>query len=394
MARRASVLVGAAVAVVVLASTLPVAAQDNQSQDVELTVGEQKAVSATGVQSYSEGVQGIVDVRLTHDGTKFILVALRPGETTLLLIMQDGHQVQYHITVSSQHEAPSGVQPTDNIRLDFYFVQLSESYGHQLGISWPASIGGPQIGTLTVATDLLTPAVLSATALITNQPLPRIDILQATGWARLTSQVALITANGNEASYQTGGEVNVPVAGSISAEIRQITFGSTVKVLPRYDRNTGRIELRIRADVSNLTADRGTGVPGRDVSHVDTVVNLEMGQSVALAGLISDNVTETQSGLPGLSQIPILGILFGSNARKHESSQNVVFIVPTVVDAVSLQARQRITEAYKVYQNYTGGLDEVQLMPVPHGVPSAARPGASGSTDGGTQRSASPAHGH
>jgi pilus assembly protein CpaC len=346
-----------------------------EGRDLEMTVGEQTSISAQGVTSYSEGSPGIVDVRVPSDGTRFVIVALQAGTTTLLLIMDDGTQVQYRITIRSQNEEPTGIQPRDNIRLDFYFVQLDESYGHQIGIGWPTSIGGAGVFTLNATFDLTSTSFTNATAVVTQQPLPRIDLLESSGWARVARQAAVVTANNNEATFASGGELNVPVTSAVgSGSLEQVSFGSTVNVLPRYDRETGRIELRINAEVSDLTDDRGTGVPGRNISSVQTLVNLEMGQAVALGGLIADSESASQSGLPGLSQIPILGILFGTHAARRQYTQNVLFIVPTVVDVVSQQARARIAEALETYWDYSGGLDDIELLQQPETVPSGAHP--------------------
>jgi type II secretory pathway component GspD/PulD (secretin) len=98
---------------------------------------------------------------------------------------------------------------------------------------------------------------------------------------------------------------------------------------------------------------------------LDTVVNLELGQSLVLAGLTARSEAQSQTGLPLGSRIPIIGVLFGTNASRSQETENLIFIVPTVVDAVSLQARARIREAMNVYANYDGDLDEVQLVEPP-----------------------------
>src|SRR5690606_13721703 len=135
------------------------------------------------------------------------------------------------------------------------------------------------------------------------------------------------------------------------------------EVEPRYDSDTGRIELRIHADVAELESDRGTGVPGRMTAALDTIVNLELGQALILGGLTAKSERTTKSGLPGLSQIPLLGILFGSHSRTEDESENVVLIVPSVVDAVSMQDRERLKSALRRYTEYSGGLDEVDFVP-------------------------------
>lgn len=349
--------------VVLLAAPRLAFAQDiDEEKDLELTVGEQIAIPATGVKQYSEGAGGIVDVRLPSDGSQFLIVGMKPGTTTLMLIMRDGRKVRYTIKVSPQQVTT--VTEKENIRLDFYFVELSENASYNIGIGWPGSIGGDTIK-LSASYDLIAGEFTTAQALLTNQALPRLDILQTTGWARIARQAALITTNGTQALYFSGGEVNVMVQGALAAEIRRIEFGSSVQVLPRYDLGTGRMELQIVADVSDLSDDRGTGVPGRTVSKLNTIVNLEPGQAVMLAGLSGRTEGKSKTGLPLLSQIPILGVLFGTHNKRSEATQNVLFIIPTVVDPVSMRGRERISEALRVFNSYEGDLESVDLIGPP-----------------------------
>ena len=64
------------------ASTPSRSATAQSSLDLTLEVGEQRSLSASGVQSYSEGLPGIVDVRLTQEGS-FVVLAQRAGRTSL-----------------------------------------------------------------------------------------------------------------------------------------------------------------------------------------------------------------------------------------------------------------------------------------------------------------------
>jgi len=337
--------------------------ESSGSEVIALNVGEQRVLSSHQVKSYSEGVRGIVDVRLTRDGSQFVLVAVKPGKTSLLFLMEDQSQRHYDITVTdavgaSPSAALEPVHARDNIRLDFYFVQLDRSYNHQIGVGWPGAVGPAR---LQASLNLQTARFESATAVITDQPLPRLDMAQASGWAKLKRQAAVVTANGTKASFTGGGEVNIPVQSSLTSSIHPIEFGSTIDVLPRYDSHNGRIELQVHAEVADLADDRGTGTPGRTRSTLDTLVNLELGQSLVLAGLSASSEAHSQSGLPFLSQIPILGVLFGTNVTARQDTENIVLIVPSVVDATSQKARERVRQALDAYTQYDGVLDDVHL---------------------------------
>jgi pilus assembly protein CpaC len=354
------------------------------SEEIELHVGEQTVISSEEVRSYSEGTRGIVDVRLTRDASQFVIVALKPGATSLLLLMMDGTERHLKFTVADPDADPgmasdaNAVKPRDNVRLDFYFVQVSKSYSHQIGIGFPGSIAP----TFNVGLDARTGALDSATAVIESQPLPRLDMAAASGWAKVMRQAAVVTANGEKAVFSGGGEINVAVQTAFTTGVQKIQFGSEIAIEPRYDSRTGRIELKVHADNSELESDRGTGIPGRATASLDTVVNLELGQSLVLAGLTAKSERSSASGLPGLSQIPVIGVLFGSHGHAEEESENVVVIIPSVVDAVSRENRERLEAALASYAEYSGDIDEVDFMPpaktnasgAPGSAPAPARP--------------------
>ena len=318
-------------------------------------------------------------MRLTKDASQFIVVALKPGQTTLLFLMLDGTEKHYRISVMDPEGPQRGkrgagsVEARDNIRLDFYFVQMNKNYGHQLGIGYPSSIA-PR---MSASFDLRAGQLDSATAVIADQALPRLDIAQSSGWAKVMRQAAVVTANGEKATFSGGGEVNIPIQNALSSGVVKVQFGSEIVVEPAYDPQSGRVELRLHADISELEGDRGTGIPGRTTATLDTIVNLELGQSLVLGGLTAKSERNSKTGLPVLSQIPILGALFGSHAHAEEQTENVVIIVPSVVDSISMQDRARLKAALEQYASYSGDIEEVKLVPaVPATAPRRAQAGA------------------
>ncbi|RYZ05488.1 MAG: hypothetical protein EOO73_19755 [Myxococcales bacterium] len=395
----------------------PIALERNE--ELSLAVGENKTISAIDVKSFAEGVKGIADVRLTPDSSQFVVVGQKPGTTTLLLLKNDKTQVNYQINVSPRPmqsverellqllEGTTGVRvrrvgarlfieggvSTEpelkrivqiaalfpgqveslvvlggaaaesklNIRVDFLFVQFDRSKGYQAGVSWPGKIGGVKLGKFSGEIDLLAGAATSAQASVIDQPLPGLDVAATKGWAKVLKHSTVITSNGSEAAFSSGGEQNYLVTTGFAATLTQIRFGTDVKVLPRFDSTSKELRVQLDAEVMDLTPPvaTGTDLPGRNVSKLSTAVALKLGQSIVLSGIRSRSQRHSISGLPLLSEIPLLGVLFGSHGDAQEEVEGAIFVVPSVIESIPKGAQEVLDDALQDYQEYSGDLGDV-----------------------------------
>jgi pilus assembly protein CpaC len=383
------------------------------TEELNLAVGENKTIPATDVKNYSEGTPGIVDVKLTSDASAFVIVGLKAGSTSLLLIKKNGQEVTWTINVFSrsptivenelkqllegytgvkvrrvgsrlfiegsvssendvkrigqiaalyggQVESLVGLGATKdktNIRIDFFFVQYERNSGYQLGISYPARVGGEFIqSNLTYDFFADVGHRTSAVASIVNQPLPGLDIASHYGWAKVLKQASVITTNGTDANLDTGGEQNFAVASGLTGTIQKIPFGTNVTVQPFFDPGTRELEVKVLADVSDLTppVTSATNLPGRQITKVSTIVHMKLGQSLVLSGFHTQSETRNVSGLPVLKDIPIIGILFGTNGHTQDEVEGAVFIIPSVVEASAKPAMDIVNETMKQYEEWSG----------------------------------------
>jgi pilus assembly protein CpaC len=401
-------------------------AQKVAHEEVALAVGETKTLSAVGIKEYSEGVKGIVDVVPTPDGRTFVLTGKKSGTTTLLLIRTDGTQTTYDISVANRNPAQvereiqeitagiagiktrrvgsrifieGGVSTEAElkrvtqiaglyggqveslvtvgsvaerkllIRLDFFFVQYEKTSGYNVGVGWPASVFGadPQGAPVLRSQftyDFISRTTTTANAQIVNQPLPRLDVAARHGWAKVVKQSSVITSNGSEATFQNGGEANFLQNVGLTTSLISVKFGTNVTVLPRYDSNSRDVEIKLAADVADLTAPSATGgPPGRNTTKLETLVTLKLGQALILSGIKTATQRRTVSGLPGLSEIPVLGILFGTHGQEKAETEGAVFIVPSVVDTVPKSAVELINNAMTTYKEYSGDIEYVDTYP-------------------------------
>jgi pilus assembly protein CpaC len=392
-------------------------ARDEDNSEVSLVVGGQKVIQAVGVQSYSEGAPGIVQIKVPEDGKRLVITALKPGSTTLLLIYSNGKQETILINVFSRSPQAiraelktllagltgvevrevggrlflDGAVPSQddlarldrivgmysgqvqsfvtvdparqrtNIKLDLHFVQFHRNQTYKFGVSWPANIGAhlnaqgsPSVNFL-YTYDFLAKAATQGQVVIAENLLPSLDILGVRGWAKVNNVVSVITTNGGQATYHTGGEVNVRIATSLgNSQLAKIPFGVVLTVQPRLDPQSGLIVVTIDAEQSQLTPITGQDVPGRILTSTKTNVHLKIGQSIMLSGFKEYSQTLNGTGIPGLQQIPILGYLFRSEAGDTEESENVLFITPTVIEHTSADNQQRIEDALKRFDKFGG----------------------------------------
>ena len=201
----------------------------------------------------------------------------------------------------------------------------------------------------------------------------------------------MITTSGHKASYLAGGEVNIAIEGSQAAELRSIPYGAALTVTPRLSEDeriidleaaelrsipygasltvTPRlsederiIDLEVAAEVSELTESQ-SDVPGRTVSKVETLVHLGLGQSIMLSGLDAESVSTTKEGLPYLSKIPILGLLFGTRSHQEEQAEGLIVITPTVLDQVDRTGKRLLKEALSRFEAFDGDFDDLDDDP-------------------------------
>jgi pilus assembly protein CpaC len=345
-----------------------------ETSDFRLEIGEQVVVPASGVKSYSEGTPGVVDVRLTGDASRFVVVGMRQGTSTLLCIMLDGSERLYNFQVGEPVSADAleavsdlTVKPLQNIRLDLYFVQLDRKRSLDYGVQWPTTLGFANLG----YEYNIVNALSSRTAVVGTSLAPQLDAAQSRGWAKTTRHVTVITTNGQGASFNSGGEFNTITAAGLTSSVFSVKYGSRLMVTPRYDEQSGRIELKVSAELSDLAA-TGAPIPGRSISNVDTVSNLALGESLAVAGVVANTASQTKSGVPWLSQIPVIGWLFGKHSNTWNETENLVFISPSVVDPMKpARAREFLSSAMRELEQYTGSHTPRGIFP---GTPRTTQP--------------------
>jgi hypothetical protein len=147
-----------------------------------------------------------------------------------------------------------------------------------------------------------------------------------------------VAESGKEASFLAGGEYPIPIAqggsGSVAITVQYKEYGIRLNFTPVVNGN--RVHLKVRPEVStldfaNAIVLNGFRIPALSTRRTETEIELNNGQTFAVAGLMNNTVNSTLQKIPGIGDIPILGLLFQSKAAQKGQTELVVMITPEIL---------------------------------------------------------------
>ena len=149
----------------------------------------------------------------------------------------------------------------------------------------------------------------------------------------------LLAMPGEEASFLAGGEFPFPsvqggaAGGGVTVQFRE--FGVRLNFLPTIT-NSGAIRLEVEPEVSQLDFSGGLEIQGFRIPTIlsrraSTVVELQEGQTFAIAGLMDSQMGRSVTKIPFLGDIPIIGALFQSNEVRDSQTELLVIVTPELV---------------------------------------------------------------
>lgn len=167
--------------------------------------------------------------------------------------------------------------------------------------------------------------------------------LRQNNLASVLAEPNLVTLDGHEARFQSGGEFPVPVAqqgggiGNNTVEFKD--FGIQLAFQPHI-LDDGVIRLHVEPEVSNIAEEIGTTlilngepIPGLRTRNAATTVELREGQTLAIAGLLDREVNATTARIPFIGDLPYVGKFFGSSTHEVLEQELLVAVTPYFVSA-------------------------------------------------------------
>ena len=244
-------------------------------------------------------------------------------------------------------------------------MEVSRTKLRRLGFDW-AKITGSNVVASTVSGMVLSPSSPNLTsgiggstppaaATTSNNPINStfvfnvanggsaffgvLDALRQDNLLKIKAEPTLITVSGRAASFNAGGKIAVPQPGGLgTVSVEYKDYGTMIMFIP-FVLGNGKIRLEVKPSVTELdyangTTISGTTVPGFSSREVDTAVEMQAGQTLAIAGLVQSRLESGISGLPWISEVPYLGVPF---RRVHETVNEVellIMVTPELVEAM------------------------------------------------------------
>ena len=221
-----------------------------------------------------------------------------------------------------------------------------------------------------------------------------VDANENSGLVTILAEPTLTALSGETASFLAGGEFPIATSNGLSGtsiEFKQ--YGVSLAFSPVVLEG-GRIAMRVRPEVSELTSDgaitlNNFEIPALSTRRTETTVELGSGQSLMLAGLLRNNGNNAIEKTPVLGDIPILGALFRSSSFRRNETELVIVVTPYLVNPVSAGEIALPTDGFRLpdeagrvllderHDGVTGGERPGPVMAPPRVIsPSVAAPGA------------------
>ncbi len=217
------------------------------------------------------------------------------------------------------------------------------------GLQWFFTSGDIEVGLFEGSTNALTQAFPGFSFLFNTTDIKSvINALQTVTDVNVISSPQLMVLDNQTATLQIGDQVpfstqsavnldnvietDTSTTTTITSSNQLIDTGIILRVTPRVNKG-GLVIMEIEQEVSDAinVSSSGISLPTIQQRKITSTVAIQSGETVALGGLIKDKKDRTKSGLPWLSQIPVLGALFGKTDNTDTRTELLILITPRVI---------------------------------------------------------------
>lgn len=377
----------------VFCSPLPVFSQIS----LKLEVGSSTVLKLTNIERLAIGNGEVIQASVINQ-SEIVVFGKKTGSTTLDVWRSSGKRVSYQIRVAPEGFArvqeeiknllksiPMARSSVVGDRLIIEGENLSDSDQGKISrlaqrypelLDFTSQIGWDKMVLLDVQVIEIPTVRLDELGIRWNTALPlplsggagipamrgllsaRIHALAQSGEATILAQPQLLARSGATAKFEAGGEVPYTTTdkeGKSTTSFKK--YGVSLNITPHVDQSQAvrsKIDIEVSSVDQTLASSAG---PALKVRRAATEFNVRSGQTLVLGGFLSREKTRERDGVPGFSEIPLMGSLFGVNRTLFRETELAIFVTPVVVNADHPGMVQRVENAAAIIdQNF--GIDQ------------------------------------
>jgi len=264
--------------------------------------------TTAGLSKLIEGQKGLT---LNHDQGEFMISGSVSNDSILSSLKKRAKAIQ----PLTRFEVQTLKGADNTLYFKVFLLEVKKDLMQRLGVQWP---------TLHPATLNFNPLHLGGASSLDLS----IHALSEKGMARILSSPELVVKAPGQAELFAGGELPIRQRNKFNESVSWKSFGLTLKIdVKEY--GDDRVRLAIETEISHLDSNlKQNEIPGIKSNRIKTLVDSRIGKPLLLSGLLQEDLQESQSGLPGLSAIPVLGKLFSSEDFQSKRSELVAILLP------------------------------------------------------------------
>ncbi len=326
-------------------------------------------------------------------------------ETRSLIVIADERTRQYISQVVSNLD-----RPKPQVLIKVVFIELTHNNSSDIGIEggWAKNMGNSTTGAVANAFGMS--GIASSSNLVnvfgqpvsSFQPMPpgaglyqilsqdyqvTLRAIAQSGKAKLLSRPSIVARNNQPATITVGQSVPLTTSvrfdnfGNAINNVQYQSVGIILRVTP-FITSDGMVEMIVSPETSDLVADRSQWVPIStgalapviNTRSADTVVVTPDGQTVIIGGLMANVKSDSESKIPLLGDIPLLGNLFKRKTKTDNNTEVLIFLTPYIIQAPSQMAALSAREQEK--SGLKKNLTEQELNKFLDTLPAAQPPAA------------------
>lgn len=240
----------------------------------------------------------------------------------------------------------------DLIELEATIIDVRHDDASAFGVDWNLQQKSTQAGYASVPTLASASGIGSVFQLTTlsadlsRQLLLRVNALQQQGRARVIARPRVVGVANRLAIMKDTRSASVRVAGNLSTNLYSLETGTQIQVIPRKVRVEGLEAIKLALSIQDGSFDSNTvdAIPIVKRTEISTEAYVGEGEGLLIGGISSESDSNQQSGLPGLSRIPVLGALFRSAEDQASRRERLFLITPRVI-SLARKVTSRINTA-------------------------------------------------